>query len=70
MFLFSDLEPQHILTGDQVQTNVAAMEERKKTNEKRDGSRSNAGKRRAKKRRFVDRIISWKIFQPAKANKN
>lgn len=32
MFSFSDLEPQHTLTGAQVQTNVAAMKERKKKN--------------------------------------
>lgn len=29
MFSFSDLEPQHILTGAQVRTNVAGMNETK-----------------------------------------
>ena len=80
MFSFSDLEPQHILTGAQVRTNVAGMKETKKKKkkqkqtrgqkkEKRDGYGSNPGKRRVEKRRFVDRILSWKIFQLAKANK-
>lgn len=82
MFSFSDLEPQHILTGAQVRTNVAGMnetkeekKEKKKRNKreakkrKRDGYGSNPGKRRVEKRRFVDRILSWKIFQLAKANK-
>lgn len=40
---------------------------RRKAKEERDGYRSNTGKRRVK--RFVDRILSWKIFQLAKANK-
>lgn len=56
MFSFSDLEPQHILTGAQVQTNVAAMKERKKKKQmrrkakkERDGYTSNAGNRWVKK---------------------
>lgn len=34
MFSFSDVEWQYILTGAQVQTNVAAMKEKTETNEK------------------------------------
>lgn len=74
MFSRSALEPQHILTGAQAQTNVGAMKENKRhmRRTKSDGYRSSAGKMRAEneKRRLVDRIIRWKIFQLAKANKN
>lgn len=49
---------------------IAAKKKTRKGSRERKEMDTGAGERRAEKEGFVDRIISWKIFQLAKANKN
>lgn len=61
----SHLESQHILKGAQVQTNVTAVkeEEEKKIQRKaKKKKKKTQGRGGLRKKRFVDRILSWKIF--------